>query len=369
MFKSIQWQNIYRRLFPRIFSKSGNRKSKLKEEEQLRHLLNINRNIIYQQDFSHLLQYIVRKGMKLLRVDAAILRLIDEEGKFLLPKAVAGKSSCLNHSPVPLGKDSITKKGGPKAAFLFYPDISKKSLYALNDLEKEKFTSLLSVPLKVKNSVLGILSVYSKNKREFTPFEMKIAQILASQATLCIVKNSYIKKMEKEATMDKMTGLYNQNCFYQRLEEEVARTSRNGCSLSLLFMDTDRLKDINDTYGHLAGDKVLQFFARKIKESIRKMDIAFRYGGDEFAVILPEADSEKAFLIAERIRQKVKEVTSLHSVSLSFGIASFPRDSKRPQELLNKADQAMYQAKRKGGNRIEKINDHLPAGHGNHNSD
>jgi len=166
---------------------------------------------------------------------------------------------------------------------------------------------------------------------------------------------SEVEKIKKVATIEKTTGLYNQNYFYQRLEEEIARASRNRYSLSLIFMDMDKLKDINDNYGHLTGDKVLQLVAKSIKDSIRKMDIAFRYGGDEFAVILPETDSEEALYIAERIRQRIKGKTSFCPVSLSFGIASFPQDAKEPQELLDRADQAMYQAKWKGGDKIEKI--------------
>ncbi len=301
------WQRIHHKFSILIPS---NKKIK---QKQLFSLLDINQKILSQQSLSHLFQCIMQQGAKFLHVDAVKIK-------------------------------------------LSFPFFSDEFFYNLTPFKEGKFVSLLALPLQSKKEILGMLSFYSKDRKEFSLLEIKIAEVLASQATLAILDRLYIEKIKKIATIEKLTGLYNQSYFYYRLEEEVARASRNGCQLSLLFMDVDKLKEINDTYGHIIGDKILQLVAKSIKSRIRKMDIAFRYGGDEFVVILPQVSSEKASLIAERIRREIKKVACSYFVSLSFGVASFPQDAKEPRELLDKADQAMYQAKRKGGDRIERIN-------------
>lgn len=354
MIKSTRWQKIYRTIFPWVFSNRRNGKVKFKNGKELGYLLRINQRILSQEKLPPLLQYIVGEGARFLQADAATLRLVDAEHKFLLLKVATGALHSLNPSPLPLNKKGITGSSFLKATSIICPHISNSYLSVGDNPEVGEFTSLLTVPLKTDSKVLGVLSLYSKKKRVFTPLEVRTAEIFASQATLAIVKTSYIQKIGKVATMEKMTGLYNQSYFYQRLEEEIAKASRSKCSLSLLFMDTDRLKDINDTYGHLVGDKVLQLIARSIKESIRKMDIAFRYGGDEFVVILPHAGSKEATLVAERIRKKTEGKTPFPPVSLSFGVASFPQDATEARELLDNADRAMYQTKQGGRNNIEK---------------
>jgi diguanylate cyclase (GGDEF)-like protein len=324
-----------------------------KEEEKLYSLLRINQEILSQGDLNQLLQHIVTSGVKFLQVDAGTLRLADSEKTSLLLKAAVGTSRSPHCLVLSLNKNSIAGRSFLERTSFFCSDISKEPLYPWNSQEIGKFTSLLTVPLKTKDEVLGVLSLYSKKRRNFSSFEVRLAELFASQAALAIVTRSYIEKIHKLAIMEGLTGLYNQSYFYQRLEEELARASRSKYPLSILFMDVDGLKDINDTRGHLTGDKVLKLIARNIKSNIRKMDIAFRYGGDEFVVILPQADQDKAFLVAERIREKIKKMP--FSLGLSIGIASFPQDAKKLRELLDKADQAMYQAKQKGGNRVEKL--------------
>lgn len=160
-----------------------------------------------------------------------------------------------------------------------------------------------------------------------------------------------LEELERRSVTDKLTGLYNQSHFYHRLEVEKERSLRLDHELSLLLFDLDGFKPLNDTLGHLEGDKALRRVGGILFESVRKeVDSAFRYGGDEFAVLLPGAQLEHAERFAERVRRRIEE-EPLHGVRASMGICAFDRQN-RGAPLVERADEAMYFAKRQGGNRI-----------------
>lgn len=163
------------------------------------------------------------------------------------------------------------------------------------------------------------------------------------------------KQLERElkelSSKDSLTGLYNQRCFYDRIDDEIERAKRQGRPLSLLLFDIDKFKGYNDTRGHLEGDKALQAAAVAIMRSTRThVDVGFRYGGDEFTVILPEADEQVGTTIAERIRRSF-EAQLLDSLTLSIGLCTY-RGEMDVQTLIRTADEMMYESKRAGGNRV-----------------
>ncbi|RKZ02787.1 MAG: hypothetical protein DRQ04_03330 [Candidatus Hydrothermota bacterium] len=166
-------------------------------------------------------------------------------------------------------------------------------------------------------------------------------------------------KFTSAALLDDLTGLYNRRYFYLRLDEEIKRSSRYGRPFCLLLMDLDNFKLINDSFGHLKGDKVLAEFARLLKESVRETDIACRYGGDEFALILPETDRKSSLKVAKKIMEALKKTYFGDDMplrlSISIGISSYPEDGSTPEELFNASDHALYFAKREGGNRIKLV--------------
>jgi diguanylate cyclase (GGDEF)-like protein len=157
-----------------------------------------------------------------------------------------------------------------------------------------------------------------------------------------------------DAVTDGLTGLYNQRYFKQRLAEEIERAADQGHPLSLLFCDLDRFKSYNDCLGHVAGDKALRAVAAVILHSIRQVDLAARYGGEELAVILLDTPGQAAVEVAERIRQGVAglELGEDRSLTVSIGTASYPDHATKVEELIDKADWAMYLAKRKGRDRV-----------------
>ena len=152
---------------------------------------------------------------------------------------------------------------------------------------------------------------------------------------------------------DALTGLYSRATFERALEHEVLRAGRSGRGFSLLLLDLDALKPVNDRYGHDAGDRLLSAIGDVMRGAVRATDLAARFGGDEFVVILPETDLSGAMLVAEKLRQDIGRLTlptngTMVSSSVSIGVVGFPDDGRAAAELLRRADQAMYQAKRAG---------------------
>lgn len=149
---------------------------------------------------------------------------------------------------------------------------------------------------------------------------------------------------KSESLTDHLTQLPNKRHFDEELEQTFHLSQRYNHNLTLLTLDLDLFKNYNDHFGHPAGDRLLRKFAAILKKTMRESDFASRTGGEEFAVILPETDNQKALILAERIRQTA--LTQANGVTVSIGLASFPKDTKNKEELIEKSDQALYQAKR-----------------------
>ena len=161
------------------------------------------------------------------------------------------------------------------------------------------------------------------------------------------------EELERLSTTDGLTGLANHRLLMQRLSEEVSRCNRHNHEFSVLMADVDHFKAYNDSFGHPAGDEVLKRVAAILRDSTRTVDCAARYGGEEFAVIMPETNAEGAIQLAERIRARIAaERFSGKQITLSIGVASFPRDASTPQSVIGVADAALYQAKRDGRDRV-----------------
>ncbi len=171
----------------------------------------------------------------------------------------------------------------------------------------------------------------------------RIEQLRRSEANLA-----------RKAVTDGLTGLFNRSYFDANLDQKIALAHRTGRPLTLLLADLDHFKTVNDTHGHLAGDQVLQCFADLMRNSARESDVVCRYGGEEFAIILPECDSDQAFLAAERLRKKVSQHNFGFPLTVSIGLAATTTNCRySPMGLLKHADLALYCAKKKGRNRTE----------------
>jgi diguanylate cyclase (GGDEF)-like protein len=181
------------------------------------------------------------------------------------------------------------------------------------------------------------------------------SEVKQSFASLLHSTAERLSQARQDAITDYLTGLYNHRYLHERLGEELERARERGSRLSLLFLDIDHFKSFNDRFGHSAGDMALRTVASVIDHTVRKVDMAARYGGEEFVVALVDTDTAGALEVAERIRHAVA-AARVHpydgTVSVSTGVATFPDDAEIKEELIDKADYAMYLAKRGGRNRV-----------------
>jgi diguanylate cyclase (GGDEF)-like protein len=171
-----------------------------------------------------------------------------------------------------------------------------------------------------------------------------------------VIEISIYERTERSALTDGLTGLYNHAYFLQALRREVQRARRHRTRLSVVLLDLDDFKKVNDSRGHVEGDKVLMKAAALVRESVREIDVAARYGGEEFAVILTETDRVGAHLVAERVRRRIdehfKRARASPPVTISGGVATWPDDAAGAEELLRRADEGLYRAKAAGKNCI-----------------
>ncbi len=229
-----------------------------------------------------------------------------------------------------------------------------------------KMDALAIFPLLYNHEIAGtILLRVGKQGRGFTDRELKILDIIGDFSRFSL-SNSFLYEatrtaklnLEKLAITDALTGIYNYRYFYTRLDEEFNRANRYGTNLSCIMMDIDNFKRINDTFGHKVGDMVLREIANLIKNTIRKSDILVRYGGEEFAIILPYTDKSGAILQAERIRTEIRGfrfsgLVEDISLTVSLGVATYPGEGiSTPDELVARADRALFQAKESGKDRV-----------------
>jgi len=184
--------------------------------------------------------------------------------------------------------------------------------------------------------------------------ELLLLHTVADQLVVAVNQAHLFAQMQQQALTDALTGCYNRRSFELQLERDLRLATRLGQPLSLIMLDFDNFKNINDEAGHEAGDSALCMLADSLRAELRSVDTAARYGGDEFVIILPQADTEGALLVAERLRVRVEEmqVPGFGKVTSSFGVATFPNHASSRDTLVVAADRALYRSKNAGRNRV-----------------
>jgi diguanylate cyclase (GGDEF)-like protein len=228
--------------------------------------------------------------------------------------------------------------------------------------------SIIGLPLKIGNTVLGVMNVALIRSHIFSDNEIRVLEFLADQAAIAIQNAKLYEQAQQEisdrkkaeeaikhlANHDALTGLPNRRLFNERINLEISRSDRNDHKIGVMLFDLDQLKKVNDTFGHSVGDLLLQAVAQRLLGLLRKSDTVARMGGDEFLLILPEmSQPEDAIPTAERVLSAISTPFILEghhiSITTSIGISIYPNDGREVDELVKKADIAMYKAKEKGG--------------------
>ncbi|MBA7506012.1 hypothetical protein ES706_04692 [subsurface metagenome] len=226
-------------------------------------------------------------------------------------------------------------------------------------INKFKLKSFAVIPIVVKDKSLGALIVSQSNlKRKIIKEDFAPLLLFANQVGIAIEIAKLHKDTEELTRVDELTQVYNKREFQRRLPEDIELTRRYAHFLSLAMLDIDDFKHYNDTNGHLAGDMVLKQLSQILIGNLRRTDVPFRYGGEEFAVILPATSREGALIVLEKVRKEIeifpfeyREKQPVGKVTVSIGIATYPVDTKNAQDLVNCADKALYRAKATGKNR------------------
>lgn len=235
-----------------------------------------------------------------------------------------------------------------------------KTLVFSKEISVPKSKSLLVLPLIAQDKVVGTLSVGHSTAGAYTSERREMLEVVANQAAITFANAKMYEQMRELATTDGLTGLANHRTFQSKTEEAIARHKRSKKSFCLLLTDIDHFKNVNDTHGHPAGDEVLRQFASTFKSVLRETDTPCRYGGEEFAILLEETDTEGAILIGNKIREAVKALqfeseAGTFNCSLSIGVATWPEDATEKQGLIDLADKALYFSKEHGRDRVTPV--------------
>ena len=222
-------------------------------------------------------------------------------------------------------------------------------------LRRDGNRTLAMLALVAKNQSIGLVELFSKTAVRWDEQRLQLARTMAHEAAMALENARLYEDARNLADRDPLTGFYNHRFLHERLGEEVVRAQRARKPLSVLMLDLDDFKLVNDTFGHLFGDRVLTWTSELIRSTLRGSDIPARYGGDEFAIVLPETDHEEARRAAERILEAfrsqpfVGEQRGPVPVSASIGVATYPEHGRTPTDLVAAADRALYTVKRDGG--------------------
>ncbi len=291
---------------------------------------------------------------KVIEVDWAAIALVEGDGLILEGIFATGVNSPWQQGEkIPL-KGTGTEWALEHRKALYEPDLSSSRKFWTGEKHLQQgIKSIVYLPLIAKGEPIGGLIIASRNPYAYTSEQLLLLEHLAAQVAVPVENSRLYARAEQRARVDEVTGLFNRRHFDERLRHEIDSCNRYGGTFSLILLDLDLFKAYNDNHGHAAGDKLLGEVGKIVQKSVRSADLAFRYEGDEFAVLLPQTDSGAAFVVAERIRGRVAQEMNKAElrITASLGLATWPNDGVLFDELLNAADKALYYAKKTGGNR------------------
>lgn len=300
------------------------------------------------EDITHLILSVLFLDLE---IDFGAIFLVDEtdKKKFQLV-AVRGDAGELKQGFKVETEEGIFSWVAKSRKTVRLPDLKR---HAAVDIIKDKsIRSVVVTPMLVAEELVGVILVGKREPHAFNYQNIQFLEALTSQAALALENARLYTQTHQHAIRDGLTGIYNYRYFVEQLEEEISRSSRYGRPVSLIMVDVDFFKSINDTYGHLRGDEVLRDIARLLDSQTREIDMVARYGGEEFVVVLPETEYPEAFQVAIKLQEIVADTLFLNEknkdparVTISLGVSSYPSTALTRDELLKQADGLLYEAK------------------------
>jgi diguanylate cyclase (GGDEF)-like protein len=300
-----------------------------------------------------ILQTIMDKMAEYFRPDTWSLLMVDEsKDELYFAIAVGEAAESLKTLRLKVG-EGIAGWVARHGESLLVPDVYSDPRFAkrVDEMTKWQTRSIICVPLKSRDRVLGVIQLINCSTESFGESEMFFLHALCDYAAIAIDNARAVDRIQQLTITDDCTGLYNARHLYKTLEAEIYRSARFGYEFSVVFIDLDHFKNVNDTHGHLVGSKLLAEIGFRMKSHLRLIDYAFRYGGDEFVILLPQTNKQSALVVARRLLDMFRQAQFLQeeglnlSIRASLGIATYPDDAKSTHEIIRQADEMMYLVK------------------------
>jgi len=316
---------------------------------QFAFLNSISKTAISSEDAEQMLLEIVGHIQKNFRFDHIGIGIFDYNRKDVEIKAEAGTTAKALGRRIPLGAGILGRvaRTGESALVQTTGDAQLQGVLP-------ESRAVLCIPIAYGETLLGVLNVESREEDAFTPEDVLIMNTLADLLATALHNSFVFQKLQQQSITDGLTGIKTRRFFWESLTSEWKRASRSGRPFSVVLIDLDKFKEVNDSLGHLEGDLVLARVGRLLEQKCRQSNVVARYGGDEFIILMPETGVEQAQVLAERLRLWLATDPMLqeHHITGSFGVASFPVHGLSAEDIIRVADSGMYISKRAGGDRV-----------------
>ena len=305
-------------------------------------------NLTSSLDMPTVLDAIVQESMRLINNTRAVHIFLYRNEVLEFGAALKSDGSATRFSSP--RKNGLTYSVAHSGRTIVVEDIQSHPIY--KDSPKDWSGSIIGIPLKMDETVVGVMNLSRSTIGGFTSAELRLLSLLADQAAVAISNASLHQMISRKAYSDTVTGLPNRRALDERLEKEVLQARRTGQNFSIVMMDLDGFKAVNDTYGHALGDQVLRVFFNFMAQGLRTIDFLARYGGDELTLIMSQTNLASAVLVADKLTEKMKKFffkapdNKRITLGISGGIAVYPNHGRSATELLRAADEALYHAKR-----------------------
>jgi diguanylate cyclase (GGDEF)-like protein len=322
------------------------------EQRRARHLAflnSISKMAISSEDAAQMMADIVREIQKNFRYDHIGIGIMDYATKDIEIKAEAGTTSQTLGRRIPVGSGVLGKVARTGVSAL----VQNAGPGQLAGVLPES-RAVLCLPISYGETLLGVLNVESRDENAFAPQDVLILNTLADLLATALHNSFVFQRLQQQSITDGLTGIKTRRFFWEALSSEWKRASRSGRPFSVVLIDLDKFKEVNDSLGHLEGDLVLARVGRLLEQKCRQSNVVARYGGDEFIILMPETGIEQAQVLAERLRLWLATDPMLeeHHITGSFGVASFPVHGFSMEDLIRVADAGMYVSKHAGGNQV-----------------